>query len=88
MLRWIVGRCRGRAVGHETRIGWVPRFEDFDLEGLDGFDEEAFGKVMAFVPGEWRRELVSQGELFMSLYDRLPKELVFQRELLAARLSW
>ena len=88
VLRWIVGRCRGRAVGHETRIGWVPRFEDFDLEGLDGFDEEAFGKVMAFVPGEWRRELVSQGELFMSLYDRLPKELVFQRELLAARLSW
>jgi hypothetical protein len=30
---------------------------------------------------------VSQGELFIDLYDDLPKELIFQRELLAARLS-
>ena len=32
-------------------------------------------------------ELVSQGEFFIDLYDHMPKELIFQRELLAARLS-
>jgi phosphoenolpyruvate carboxykinase (GTP) len=42
---------------------------------------------MAFVPAEWRAEVLSQGELFLKLYDYLPKELVFQRELLAARLA-
>jgi hypothetical protein len=31
--------------------------------------------------------LVSQAEFFIDLYDHLPKELVFQRELLAARLA-
>jgi phosphoenolpyruvate carboxykinase (GTP) len=42
---------------------------------------------MAFNRAEWKAELVSQGELFIDLYDDLPKELIFQRELLAARLS-
>ncbi len=42
---------------------------------------------MAFHPHEWKAEILSQGELFLKLYDQLPKELVFQRELLASRLS-
>jgi phosphoenolpyruvate carboxykinase (GTP) len=41
---------------------------------------------MKFDRNEWRAELVSQSELFIDLYDHLPKELIFQRELLAARL--
>jgi phosphoenolpyruvate carboxykinase (GTP) len=46
-----------------------------------------FDEAMAFVPAEWRAEILSQGELFLKLYDSMPKELVFQRELLASRLS-
>jgi phosphoenolpyruvate carboxykinase (GTP) len=42
---------------------------------------------MAFSSEEWKAEILSQGELFLKLYDHLPKELVFQRELLAARLA-
>ena len=42
---------------------------------------------MAFDVEEWKAEILSQGELFLKLYDYLPKEIVFQRELLAARLS-
>jgi len=86
VLEWIVKRCRGAAAGHETQIGWTPAFEDFNIEGLSGFGEEEFNKTMAFNSAEWKAELVSQGELFIDLYDHLPKELIFQRELLAARL--
>jgi phosphoenolpyruvate carboxykinase (GTP) len=35
---------------------------------------------------DWRREIISQDELFMKLYSHLPKELIFQRELLVSRL--
>ncbi len=86
VLEWIVKRCKGAAAGYETQIGWTPAFEDFNIEGLEGFDEAAFDRAMKFDRNEWRTELVSQGELFIDLYDHLPKELVFQRELLAARL--
>jgi phosphoenolpyruvate carboxykinase (GTP) len=87
VIEWIVKRCRGSAAGHETQIGWTPSFEDFNIEGLDGFTQEDYEKVMAFNRSEWRAELVSQGEFFIDLYDHMPKELIFQRELLAARMA-
>jgi len=34
----------------------------------------------------WKREVISQDELFVKLYSHLPKELIFQRELLISRL--
>lgn len=86
VLEWIVNRCHGRIPGHETKIGWTPHFEDFDTDGLD-YTEEQFDKAMAFNKDEWKAEVLSQGELFLDLYDHLPKELVYQRELLAARLT-
>jgi len=87
VLEWIVKRCHGSIPGHETQIGWTPHFQDFNTEGLDGFDETQFDKCMAFKPEEWKNEILSQGELFLKLYDYLPKEIVFQRELLASRLA-
>ncbi len=86
VLEWIVRRCKGEAAGHETQIGWTPSFEDFNHQGLAGFDEAKFDQCMAFDRKEWKAELVSQAEFFIDLYDHLPKELLFQRELLAARL--
>jgi phosphoenolpyruvate carboxykinase (GTP) len=86
VLEWIVRRCMGEAAGHETQIGWTPSFEDFNIDGLEGFREADFDACMAFDRKEWKTELVSQAEFFIELYDHLPKELLFQRELLAARL--
>ncbi len=86
VLEWIVKRCKGEAAGYETQIGWTPAFEDFNIEGLEGFTEKIYDQAMAFNRAEWKAELVSQAEQFIELYDCLPKELVFQRELLAARL--
>ena len=87
VLEWIINRCHGRIPGHETQIGWTPHYQDFNTEGLADFNQEDFSKAMAFEPDEWKAELVSQSELYLKLYDQLPKELIFQKELLAARLS-
>ena len=86
VLEWIVHRCAGSAAGHESSIGWLPEYNDFNFEGLD-FSREDFDKVMAFHPEEWANEVVSQGELFLKLFNSMPKELVYERELLASRLS-
>jgi len=35
---------------------------------------------------DWKREVLLQDELFLKMYSDLPKELLFQRELLISRL--
>jgi len=86
VLKWIVDRCQGRVGAHEAQLGWVPRWQDFDTEGLAGFSEQRFNQLQAMNNEEWRREILQQDELFMKLYQFLPKDMIFQRELLVARL--
>lgn len=85
VLEWIIRRCHGTIPGHETMIGWTPHWEDFNCTGLD-FTRAQFDQVMAVSPDEWRTEVASQADLFLKIYDSIPKELVYQRELLSARL--
>jgi phosphoenolpyruvate carboxykinase (GTP) len=86
VLKWIVDRCRGRVAAEETAVGWSPVFEEFDTHGLEGFTREQFEELQKIDRGEWMRELLLQDELFFKLYEFLPKELIFQRELLMSRL--
>lgn len=86
VLKWILGRCQGSANATEAALGWIPRWEDFDTEGLENFTPEMFDQLQEMNPDEWRREILSQDELFMNLYQFLPKDMIFQRELLVARL--
>jgi phosphoenolpyruvate carboxykinase (GTP) len=87
VLKWIVQRCGLGAHGLETSIGWVPQYEDLDMKGLEGeITAEKFNDMQRIDPEEWQRELLMQDELFFKLYSSLPKELIFQRELLISRL--
>jgi phosphoenolpyruvate carboxykinase (GTP) len=86
VLKWIVDRCHGRADANETVLGWVPGPNAFDLDELSGVTPEDMQQLQAINHDEWRREVLSQDELFMKLYSHLPKEMIFQRELLVARL--
>jgi phosphoenolpyruvate carboxykinase (GTP) len=85
VLKWIVDRCRGRGKARETQVGWMPRYSEFDWRGLD-FTREQWDELNKFDRAEWQRELLWQDELLLKLHDRLPKELIFQRELLISRL--
>jgi len=86
VLKWIIDRCHGRIDADESPLGWVPNPKSFDLGGMANFTPEKFAKAQAVNNEEWRREVILQEELFMRLYSHLPKELIFQRELLVARL--
>ena len=86
VLEWIVNRCKGRALAHETAIGWVPRREEMQLGGLENFSDADFEKVMNISPKEWENELLSQAEIYLKLHHSMPKELIYQRELLASRI--
>ncbi len=87
VLKWIVQRCQHGAHAVETAIGWVPEYHDLDMVGLEKeMTVDKFAEAQRIDKDEWHHELVMQDGLFIKLYSQLPKELVFQRELLIARL--
>ncbi len=85
ILKWIVERCHGQAYAVESPLGWMPRTRDLDLSGLTlagaDFDEMQKVDLEAF-----KTEIAGQEELFLKLAGDLPKEMIFQRELLISRL--
>jgi len=85
VLKWIVDRARVRAKARETAIGWVPDYSDMEWNGLD-FSEEKFDELQKFERSAWKHEVIDHEELFIELHDHLPKEMVYERELLICRL--
>jgi phosphoenolpyruvate carboxykinase (GTP) len=85
VLKWIVERVNGNTSAIESPIGWVPRYRDIDWTGLD-FTRPQFREIMEVDREAWKAELLSHEELFSRMYDRLPKEFIFMRELLLSAL--
>jgi phosphoenolpyruvate carboxykinase (GTP) len=85
VLKWIVDRAHGRALGRETPIGWMPRYDDIDWDGLN-FSREQFEELQAFDRAAWQKEVIQHEELFLALHDHLPPEMIYERELLICRL--
>jgi len=85
VLKWVVDRARGRALGRETPIGWMPRHDDIEWNGLD-FQRAKFEELQAFDRAAWRAEVIGHEELFLDLHDHLPPEMIYERELLICRL--
>ncbi|HZU28721.1 MAG TPA: phosphoenolpyruvate carboxykinase (GTP) [Bryobacteraceae bacterium] len=85
VLKWVVDRARGRALGRETPIGWMPRYQDIEWRGLD-FSEERFEELQSVNRQAWRSEVMDHESLFIELHDHLPPEIIYERELLICRL--
>ena len=86
VLKWIVQRANGHAVSIESPIGWMPRYEDIDWTGMESFTEDKYDNVMSIDRDEWMSEILSHEELFIKLYDRLPKEMLNVRDLILSSL--
>jgi len=85
VLKWVVDRVRGRAQGVETPIGWTPAWEDMNWTGLS-FTKEKFAALEFVDRTAWRVEVMGHEELFLSVHDHLPPEMIYERELLICRL--
>ena len=86
VLKWIIDRCEGRGGAKETPIGWVPRAEDLDIEGLKDVSHETLNELLSVKAEEWTKELEGQQKFFESLGKDIPEELTAQHDKLAARL--
>lgn len=86
VLQWVVERAKGKAYALESPIGWMPRYQDLNWKGLEEFTEGDFLTAMSIDREEWNTEILLHDELFIKLFDRLPKELMAIRDLTLSAL--
>jgi phosphoenolpyruvate carboxykinase (GTP) len=86
VLQWVIDRCRGRARGVETPIGYLPAANELNTEGLD-LSESVLNRLMAIDREGWAEALRSQSEFFARFGTRLPKEMMREHDSLKERIE-
>ncbi len=86
VLMWILARCEGKADAVETPIGYEPKAEDINIEGLD-LDLETVKGLLDVDKDLWKEEAKGIHEFYGKFGDRLPEELKAELATLDANLN-
>ena len=88
VLEWIIKRCEGKVDAEETAIGFVPKAEDINLEGIeDEVSEDQLKEILSVDNSLWEDEAKSIEEFYAKFGDRLPKALSDELNTLKANLE-
>lgn len=86
VLMWILDRCEGKVGAVETPIGYEPKPEDINIEGLD-IDLDTIKGLLNVDVDLWKEEAKGIEEFYAKFGDKLPTELKNQLENLKKRLG-
>ena len=86
VLMWILARCEDKVDAVETAIGYVPKAEDINTEGLD-IDMATIEELLRVDTESWKEDLANIKEFYAMIGDRVPAELYEELAALEARLG-
>ena len=86
VLDWIVRRASGEAGAIDGVTGRYPKFEEFNLEGLD-LGEEEWAKMYDIDPEAWAAEMDDTEEYYKQFGDKLPEAIKEQLAKFRARID-
>ena len=90
VLMWILARCEGTADAVETPIGYEPKPEDINIEGLD-ISLETIKDLLSVDKESWMEDITREGTGIEAFYakfgSKLPAEMRKQLDALKARLA-
>jgi phosphoenolpyruvate carboxykinase (GTP) len=86
VLRWIIDRCENRAGAVETPIGFLPKPDDIDTQGLD-VSRATLEQLLAVDHSQWRAEVADMGKYLEGFGKRLPPRLAAEQQKVLAALS-
>ena len=87
VLEWMLKRCDGEIDAVETAIGYVPKAEDINIEGLDDFSIETLKGILEVDNAKWAKEAAGVEEFYKKFGDKLPAELRAELDGLKARVQ-
>ncbi len=87
VLLWILARCEGTVDADETAIGYVPKPEDINVEGLDGVTTETIRELVSVDHDSWKADIANIREFYDLIGERVPAELRAELDALDKRLG-
>ena len=89
VLEWILDRCDGKADAVETEIGYLPKPEDINIEGLKDIDLDTIKDLLSVDKDLWKEDLAGIKEFYAKFdeYNTLPSELATELAKFEKRLD-
>ncbi len=86
VLLWILDRCAGKAGAVDSAIGYLPKPEDIDTEGLD-ISADTMKELLTVDTESWIADLDSIKAFYAKIGDTMPKGLLDELATLEANLK-
>ena len=87
VLMWILDRCEDKVDAVETAIGYVPKAEDINIDGLDGITIDIIKDLLTVDKDLWKTDVEGIVEFYAKVGDRMPEELYGELEILKNNLK-
>ncbi len=88
VLDWIIKRCEDEVGANETAIGYVPKAEDINREGIENeVTMEILEDILSVDNDLWMEDAKGLEEFYAKFGDRMPAEMTAQLNALKERLS-
>lgn len=87
VVLWILARCEDKVDADLTPIGYVPKPEDINIEGLDGVTVDTIRDLLSVDVESWKTDCENIKAFYEQIGDRVPAELHEELNALIARLG-
>ena len=87
VLMWILARCEDKVDAVETAIGFVPKAEDINIEGLEDVTLDTIRELVSIDTASWKEDLANIKEFYALVGDRVPAEMKEELAALEKRLG-
>ena len=86
VLLWILDRCEGKVDADITPIGYVPKAEDINIEGLD-INLDTIKELLTVDKASWLEDIQNIKDFYKQIGDRVPATMYDELAALEARLK-
>ena len=87
VLMWILDRCDGKVDAEMTAIGYVPKAEDINVEGLKDVTLDTIKELLTVDKASWLEDVQNIKDFYAQVGERVPATLYDELAALEARLK-
>ena len=87
VIDWILDRCEDKVDAVETPIGYVPKAEDINIEGLSDITVDTIKELLSVDKDSWAEEAKGIEQFYSEIGARVPKKLYEELDKLKANLK-